>query len=56
MRSIKKCCYHDIEEICLNPAFELRGMTVCNPETCDLYYEAAWYMPIEYAELRRPAE
>ena len=53
MRSIKKCVYHDVEEVCTNPAFSIRCGNVCNPETCELYYEADWYLPVECAELRR---
>ena len=52
-RSVEKCCYSDIEKICLNPAFELRQMGPCKPETCDLYYESDWYFEsVNSASLR----
>jgi len=52
VKTVEKCCYSDIDGICLNPAFELRGMKSCKPETCDLYYESAWYFTVEETKKR----
>ena len=45
LRSVEKCCYTDIEKICIHPVKEFDAPMVCKTGECNYYYEGEWYFP-----------